>query len=154
MARWLAQLANVDTKAWGEELLHVTPGLMSRTVVDILDGDRKKYEMSERGVSIGQVEVTNLQELPDRRAELLLGMKERLESENLALLCLMVTDVVTGTSHLLCEGEAPLLAALPFTKLGEGEWDLGRLVSRKKQLVPRVVGCGRKRIVRNFISSE
>jgi manganese-dependent inorganic pyrophosphatase len=82
------------------------------------------------------VEVTNLQELPQRRVELLDGLKERREREGLALIGLMVTDVVTGTSHLLCDGEQRLLMALPFTRLEEGEWGLGRIVSRKKQLVP------------------
>ncbi|BCM92571.1 putative manganese-dependent inorganic pyrophosphatase [Abditibacteriota bacterium] len=138
IAHWLAELAGVDVESYGEELLHVTPGLMSRDIADILDGDRKSYEMSGQAVSIGQVEVTNLQELPQRRAELLDGMEERREKENLALICLMVTDIVTGTSHLLCRGATSLLGVLPFTRLGDGEWDLNRLVSRKKQLVPAI----------------
>ncbi len=48
----------------------------------------------------------------------------------------MVTVVVTGRSHLLCRGENRLLTALPFDRLGEGEWDLHDMVSRKKELVP------------------
>jgi manganese-dependent inorganic pyrophosphatase len=135
-AQWLAVLAEVDIEEYGAELLSVTPGLMSRSDADVIDGDRKAYDMGGQKVSIGQVEVTNLQELPQRRAELLDGLKERREREGLALIGLMVTDVVTGTSHLLCDGEERLLVALPFTRLEEGEWGLGRIVSRKKQLVP------------------
>ncbi len=136
VAAWLAELAKVDLTTYGEELLHITPGLMARDLADVLDGDRKKYEMGGQTVSIGQVEVTNLQELPQRREELLQGLEQRRTGEGLALICLMVTDVVTGTSHLLCQGESPLLAALPFARLGEREWNLGSFVSRKKQLVP------------------
>ncbi len=138
VAQWLAELAGVDALAYGSELLHVTPGLMARDIADILDSDRKQYEMNGQKVSIGQVEVTNLQELPERRAELLDAMQERLDKEGLALICLMVTDIVTGTSHLLCRGAASLLGVLPFVRFGEGEWDLNRLVSRKKQLVPAI----------------
>ena len=48
----------------------------------------------------------------------------------------MVTDIVTGRSRLLCRGERSLLAALPFSRDGEFEFDLGPILSRKKQLVP------------------
>ena len=48
----------------------------------------------------------------------------------------MITDVVLGRSHLLCRGENWILTALPFTRVAEGEFDLGNMVSRKKQLVP------------------
>ncbi len=136
LAAWLAELAHVDLAAYGEKLLHITPGLMARGLADILDEDRKKYAMGGQSVSIGQVEVINLQELPRRREELLQGLEARRTGEGLALICLMVTDVVTGTSHLLCQGESSLLAALPFARLGGREWNLGSLVSRKKQLVP------------------
>lgn len=136
IAAWLAGLTSVDIAAFGEQLLRVTPGLAARASTEILDGDRKNYEMGGQSVSVGQVEVTNLQELPERREELLQELQGRRERESLALIALMVTDVVTGTSHLLAQGESSLLSALPFAHLGEGEWDLGSVVSRKKQLVP------------------
>jgi manganese-dependent inorganic pyrophosphatase len=136
VAQWLGEVANVKVEDYGNELLHVTPGLMSRSIEDIVDSDRKSYEMAGRKVSIAQVEVTNLQELPQRRDELVEGLKERQEREGLSLIGLMVTDVVTGTSHLLGKGEAALLSALPFTRLDDAEWGLDKIVSRKKQLVP------------------
>jgi len=48
----------------------------------------------------------------------------------------MVTDVVTGRSRLLCRGEPPILALLPFSRADEHEYDLGEMVSRKQQVVP------------------
>ncbi len=101
-----------------------------------MDADRKSYDMGGIAVSIGQVEVTGLQELPQRRLELLEALEACREREALALVCLMVTDVVTGRSRLLCRGESRLLAALPFSRSGDYEYDLGDMVSRKKQLVP------------------
>lgn len=134
-ATWLAEQVAIDPCQFGEELLRAAPGL-EQTAGDIVDADRKSYEMGGLAVSIGQVEVTGLQELPQRREELLEALEERREREALALICLMVTDVVTGQSRLLCRGGGPLLAALPFSRSGEYEFDLGDTVSRKKQLVP------------------
>ena len=81
-----------------------------------------------------------MQELPHRREELLHALQERRERESLALICLMITDVVAGRSRLLCQGDRSILSALPFPRMDEREWDLGEIISRKKQLVPTLNG--------------
>ncbi len=125
---------------YGAELLYAASGLAAKSLNDILDGDRKSYEMAGVNVSIAQVEVTGMQELPARVPELLAVMDDRISRENLALLCLMITDVVTGQSHMLARGSSRLIAGLPFAHLGESLYDLGDIVSRKKQLVPALIG--------------
>ena len=92
--------------------------------------------MGGRAVSVAQIEVTEFQELPERKQDLLDALDVRRERESLALICLMVTDVITIQSHLLCRGEPALLAGLPFSRVDASEFDLGGIVSRKKQLVP------------------
>jgi manganese-dependent inorganic pyrophosphatase len=135
-AAWLAGLAGVDAAQYGEELLRASPGLAGRDPGEIVDADRKRYEMGGKSISIAQVEVPGFQALPETRAALLEALDARRQSEGLALICLMVTDVVSVRSRLLCRGETPILAALPFPRSGDAEWDLGSMVSRKKQLVP------------------
>jgi len=135
-AAWLAELAGVDVETYGDELLRAAPGLAGRAAEEIVDGDRKSYEMGGQSVSVAQVEVTGFQELPQCRAGLLVALEERRRMENLSLICLMVTDVVTGRSRLLAQGDSRLLAVLPFSRVADAEWDLGDIVSRKKQLVP------------------
>src|SRR5690349_19961787 len=95
----------MDAASYEDKLLQASPGLAARTPDEILDADRKSYQMSGNMVSIGQVEVMVRQELPDRRADLLKALEERRVREGLVLICLMVTDVVMGRSRLLCRGE-------------------------------------------------
>lgn len=135
-AAWLASICRVEIAKYGEALLRASPGFGSRTADEIVDGDRKSYEMSNTTVSIGQVEVTGVNELPDRRDEILRALEARREREALSLICLMVTDVVTGRSRLLVRGDGRLVGSLPFSRVGDGEFDLGDMVSRKKQLAP------------------
>jgi manganese-dependent inorganic pyrophosphatase len=137
-ASWLGSVCQIDVKLYGKELLGASPGLASRTAESIIDSDRKNYEMGGTMVSIGQVEVTGMQELPDRRVEILDEMDYRLDREGLSIICLMVTDVVTGTSRLLVRGESRMVDALPFSRISEAEFDLHDIVSRKKQLAPAV----------------
>lgn len=139
-AYWLASIASIDHYAYGEELLHAAPGLGARTVQEILDNDRKTYQMGGHPVSLAQVEVTGFQSLPERREDLLATMEEWRQREGLSLFGLMVTDVVTGTSRMLTRGDKWAITVLPFNRIGEGEYDLEGMVSRKKQLVPALSG--------------
>lgn len=133
---WLGQLLEVDPAAYGDELLRAAPGLATREVADVMEGDRKRYEIGGNSISVAQVEVTSFHELPQRAADLLAALQQQRQQEGLALACLMVTDVITGRSRLLVQGEPRLVAALPFSHLDECLFDLGDFVSRKKQLVP------------------
>lgn len=136
VAKWLAQVCRVDMIRYGGELLRSSPSFGSRTVAEILDTDRKAYEMGGVEVSVAQAEVTGMQELPQRKEELLAAMDDRLARENLALICLMITDVVTGHSVLLVRGDERLSDALPFAHVADYQFDIGDMVSRKKQLIP------------------
>ncbi len=136
IAKWLAELANVSMFTYGEELLRASPGLSMRSADEILDSDRKTYHMGGNPVSIGQIEVTGFQELPDQHQALLAALNARRQQEGLSLVGLMITDIVTGRSHLLAQGDNWILTALPFNRVGDHEYDLEDMVSRKKQLVP------------------
>lgn len=136
VADWLAKLCGTDIEQYGEELVHASPGLADRSADEILDADRKTYEMAGKAVSIAQVEVTGFGELPEHKPSLLDAMATRRERERLSIICLMVSDVITVQSRLLCVGEEEILTNLPFNHLDESEFDLGHVVSRKKQLVP------------------
>lgn len=138
IASWLGILCQIDVTLYGEELLLTAPGLGRRTADEILDSDRKAYEMGGVPVSIAQVEVTGMQEVRDWHDRLLEAMQSRLEKENLALIALMITDVVTGRSRMLVAGEANLIEALPYSRTGDREFDLEEVVSRKKQLAPAI----------------
>lgn len=135
MAEWLAGIAGVEIDSYGRELLSSGSGLEGRPA-EILDRDRKSYEMSGRPVAIAQVEVGTLDELSQREGELRDALEALRARESLSLACLMVTDVIRAHSRLLCAGDALLIRNLPFHRLGEGLYDLGPMVSRKKQLVP------------------
>ena len=140
-ALWLAALSEVDIPDYGQHLLQASPGMADRSADDIVDGDRKNYQMAGKSVSVAQVEVTGFQELPERQADLLAALEARVEKESLSLICLMVTDIVTIQSRLLCRGDLAIRAGLPFSRQGPSEFDLGGIVSRKKQLVPALQGA-------------
>ncbi len=104
-AEWLAHLSDVDVLEYGQHLIQASPGLVDRSADDIVDGDRKNYEMAGQPVSVAQVEVTGLGELPSAKPICWPPWTPGGSSEGLALICLMVTDVITIQSRLLCRGD-------------------------------------------------
>lgn len=140
-ADWLADLSQTDIDSYGQQLMRASPGLADRSPDDIVDADRKTYEMAGKAVSVAQIEVTEFQQLPDLKADVLAALDAHRERESLALICLMVTDIVTIQSRLLCRGDSAILASLPFSRVDANEFDLGNIVSRKKQLIPALQGA-------------
>lgn len=121
-ADWLGGVCRIDVLLYGEELLRAASGLSSRSTDEIIDGDRKEYEMGGHRVSIAQVETTGMQELDHLKPHLLNAMQERREREGLSLIALMVTDVVTARSRMLVQGEKTVVDALPFSRAGANEF--------------------------------
>ncbi len=62
-------------------------------------------------------------------------------ARGLAINVLMVTDVVRGSSRLVLAGpQVERLNDLPYTRLPDSTLDAPDLVSRKKQLLPAILG--------------
>jgi manganese-dependent inorganic pyrophosphatase len=61
-------------------------------------------------------------------------------SKGLNFAMLMVTDVVRGSSRLLTANPPPVLTGLPYKPLPDGTWIAEGIVSRKKQLLPVILG--------------
>jgi manganese-dependent inorganic pyrophosphatase len=137
----LPGLAFESYQAFGEALLAAGAGLAVRSVESILNTDLKIYDGDEFKFGIAQVEVGNLNELAVRLADITAGLEALAEARGLGLAVLMVTDVVRGGSRLVLAGaQAGRLDDLPYARLPDGTLDASDLVSRKKQLLPAILG--------------
>ncbi len=62
------------------------------------------------------------------------------ETHGLDFAMLLITDVVRNSSRLVIANPHPILDDLPYPKLPDGTRDAPGVVSRKKQLLPTVLG--------------
>jgi manganese-dependent inorganic pyrophosphatase len=130
-----------NVQAFGEAMLAAGAGLSVRSVDSLLHSDLKIYEKAELRFGIAQVEVASLLELEERLTEICAGLEALCEFKGLGIAVLMVTDVVRGASRLALAGpHADRLNELPYTRLPDGTLDAPDLVSRKKQLLPTILG--------------
>jgi manganese-dependent inorganic pyrophosphatase len=144
LGRWAfargAPLVNETVQSFGKQVLAASAGLSTRTPEEIVNSDLKLYEASTYQFAIAQVEVTDLMQLAEHLDKLRAALTALRDKRALNFAMLMVTDVVRGSSRLLLTDEPPQLSDLPYppqpdrTRLAEG------VVSRKKQLLPVVLG--------------
>jgi manganese-dependent inorganic pyrophosphatase len=69
------------------------------------------------------------------------ALKRLRASKGLDFVVLMVTDVVRKTSRLLLTDRLPQLDQLPYEPLEDGTLRAQGVVSRKKQLLPTILGA-------------
>jgi manganese-dependent inorganic pyrophosphatase len=125
---------------FGAAVLAAGAGLAVRDVESIVNTDLKVYEGGGIKFGVAQVEVANLHEIDNRLEEIRDGLEALCKSRGLALAVLMVTDVVRGGSRLVLSGQAERLNELPYQRLTDGTLDAPDLLSRKKQLLPTILG--------------
>jgi len=134
------RLSFANVQSFGEAVLNAGAGLAVRRVEDIVNSDLKIYEGGGIKFGVAQIEVANLLELADRLPEISAALAALCEAKGLKLAVLMVTDVVRGASRLVLAGQVERLNDLPYTRLADGTLDAPDLVSRKKQLLPAILG--------------
>lgn len=129
-----------DYQEFGEALFTVSSSLSVLSPDKIVTTDLKLYNMNEKKFGLAQIEVGNLNELGPRVNEISEALEELCESKGLEFAVLMVTDVVRANSRLVVAGNQALLKDLPYTPLADHTLDATGIVSRKKQLLPVVLG--------------
>jgi manganese-dependent inorganic pyrophosphatase len=144
LGRWAfvrgSPLEDETLQTFGEQVLQAGSGIAAREPEDIVSTDLKLYEAGGYNFAIAQAEVTDLIQL-DKHLELLFNALQDLKnSRALDFAMLMVTDVVQGSSTLLLVNEPPKLSGLPYPKQIDSTRFADGVVSRKKQLLPVVLG--------------
>ena len=137
---WLEQRSGLDASAFGREMFQAGSVLAAYTDIEsLLTADFKEYDVDERRIGIGQVEVVTFQELDDRREEVAAGLQALVEGRGLALAGLLVTDIVQQNSQLIVRGDSDLVSAVGYPQISTGRFDLKGVLSRKKQLMPHLL---------------
>ena len=144
MGRWAivrgSPLENETLQTYGDKVLQAGSGIAAREPEDIVSTDLKLYEAGGYNFAIAQAEVTDLMQLDEYLDVLFKVLQDLKNRRALDFAMLMVTDVVQGSSTLLLVNEPPILSGLPYPKQIDNTRFADGVVSRKKQLLPVVLG--------------
>jgi manganese-dependent inorganic pyrophosphatase len=78
------------------------------------------------------------------RGELAAELESAREEARCDFSCLMVTDITSSTSLLLCTGEPGIIDAITYPRVGENLFEMVGVLSRKKQMMPYLAGLLRQ----------
>jgi manganese-dependent inorganic pyrophosphatase len=145
LARWAfvggSPLKGETIESYGKSVLSAGAGLSNRDPKDVVSTDIKPFESNGFKFAVAQAEVTDILQITDHLTSLTKALDDLRDKRGLDFAMLLITDVVRGTSRLLISsGAPPVLDDLPYPPLPDGTRDAQGVVSRKKQLLPVVLG--------------
>ena len=133
----LSKIAEVDVEEYGLEMLKAGTDLSSFTIDEILQLDAKQIDFKEVRSIINQVNTASIDDVMEMKDELEEGISKIIDSENLDLFILLITDIVNSNSQVIALGKSAKLIEKAYgVELIDNTALLEGVVSRKKQVVP------------------
>jgi len=145
LSRWAfvggSPLKGETIETYGKAVLSAGAGLSNRDAKDVVSTDIKPFEGGGFKFAVAQAEVTDILQLTEHLEPLQTALNDLRDKRGLNFAMLLITDVVRGTSRLLVTSNSPsILDDLPYPPLPDGTRDAQGVVSRKKQLLPAILG--------------
>jgi len=137
----LTSITGVDPTQLAGEIFSVGSPLLTLTPEQVITADCKDYTENGARFTVSQIEELSFSHFVEKREALLAALDRHRVSGGLFFAALLVTDINTQTSLLLCCGEPEFLHRIDFPAVGPHLWELAGVVSRKKQLLPYLLEC-------------
>jgi len=136
----LAKRAECDPAQLAEQIFSVGSPLLTMSPEQAINADCKPYEEDGHRFSVAQIEELTFAHFPEKQAALLDAIEAQRAKAGQLFAALLVTDINTQNSLLLVRGADAFLRTIDFPEHAPFVWELNGVVSRKKQLLPYLLG--------------
>lgn len=137
----LAKIAGIDLESYAHEMFFAGSNISEKSAKELFMGDYKRFSMGDVTFGIGQVSCMDSDELAQVKKKIFNYMKEQYKVLGVDMIFFMLTDMMLPGTELLCvgEGAAELVEDALGVKPTDGSFILPGVVSRKKQLIPKLM---------------
>jgi manganese-dependent inorganic pyrophosphatase len=133
----LAEIAGVDWKSYGKELLHASINLENKTPAELIAADFKEFQIGGRKLGISQMMVLDCKEIDLREEDLLVELERLRLANGYDLTALLVTNPVSSShERVLLKGEVWMVEKAFNVKVEDNTCILPRVMSRKRDFIP------------------
>jgi len=139
----LAAIAGIDVEQLANKMFAAGSKLKGKSDAEIFYQDFKRFTAGKIAFGVGQITSLNSDELNELKSRMLTYMDRAREDEKVDMMFFMLTNILTESTELICDGQGAKQLAGEAFHLGDEEMDreeyiisLPGVVSRKKQLVP------------------
>ena len=136
MARWLAALAGEDLPSFGARMFAAGCAAEGMDPHTVIRQDLKVYEESGWKLGVSQMETVGFEVFKEMSQALASELSRARVESGCHFSCLMVTDITSSSSLLLCIGETRIIDAVTYPRLAENLFEMAGVLSRKKQMMP------------------
>ena len=141
----LETLSQVNAREFTEKLFASGSLLTLKPAPQAVTTDCKEYREDGIAFSVAQIEEVGFDQFWKRKEELLAALESYREKCAYFFSALLVTDVATQCSLLLVVGNATFIKHIDYPRREQGIYELRDVVSRKKQLLPYLTHCLKKK---------
>ena len=142
--RALAKIAKVDIEKLASDMFKAGSNLNNRSFEEIFEQDYKEFNSEDFSFGIGQISAFDKETLKNIKD----GIKEYMENiykeKDADILCFMLTNIFEESTELLYYGkdaEQLLAKAFKLEEVSGGSILLPDVVSRKKQVIPKIMSA-------------
>ena len=136
----LSKIAATDPAKLAEQIFSVGSPLLTLSPEQAINADCKPYAEAGHRFSVAQIEELTFAHFPEKQDALLAALDLARTRDGLLFAALLVTDINDQTSLLLLHGAPEFLATIDYPQKQPHIWELAGVVSRKKQLLPYLLG--------------
>ena len=142
----LADIAGIEVEKYASSMFAAGSNLRGKTDAEIFYQDFKKFTVGKVSFGVGQISSLNAKELEELKDRMLPYMKKSREEHGMDMMFFMLTNILTESTVLLCEGSGAKQLVIGAFRAEEEESkaedhvvSLPGVVSRKKQLIPGIM---------------
>ena len=142
-AKALAKIAGIEIETLAQEMFNAGSNLKGKTAEEICFLDFKQFTVNDTSFGVGQVNSMSAEELKELKEIVEPHLEKARQNHGLDMIFFMLTNIITESSELLCSGHEAREKIINAYDLNDDahELMLKGVVSRKKQLVPTLVGA-------------
>lgn len=137
IAKRLAKIADINLETLAKEMFEAVATLSGRSNSEILYNDFKEYNIDGKRIAIGQINISDEQEVLALRSDFLVYMETINSINKFDLLMMCFTDVQGRGSNLLFVGNMKWVVDDAFKdEIMDELYFVNGILSRKKQIIP------------------
>ena len=141
----LAKALDINYEEYALEMFKEGSDLSDKDPEDIVTQDFKRFTMDDHLIGVGQVFVTGMDAIKEKQPFLKDALESVKKAGDFYATTLFVTDILTSTSYLYYTDsfKEVLEKAFKIEELEQG-YSLKDVVSRKKQIIPKIMEVYKK----------
>ena len=140
-AEELAIIAGINVSEFATDMFTAGSNFKAKSAEEIFYQDFKKFSNNDVTFGIGQIFTMSNDELKETEEKLKPYLIKALNEHGVDMIFFMLTNMIEESTELICEGSAAgeLIKTAFQVDEQDGSYHLENVVSRKKQLVPKLM---------------